>query len=320
MSIAAHVASPRATVAGLVALGVCVLVHGSMHGASPAWVVAPLVALAANLAAAIACNPAFRRDGPLLAFHLALLAVLLLAAAGRLTYLRGQVELAEGEIFTGQLSAVDAGPWHAGGIERLRFVNDGFSIRYAAGLKRAETRNSVRVLGGEREAAAQVIGDNEPLRLGGYRFYTSFNKGFSLVFQWFPADGAPPQRGTVNLPAYPAREAEQALEWTVPGGGPLWTQLQFDAAPLDAARETWFRTPERHRVVLRAAGSRWELAPGQQVRVAGGTLVYEGLSTWMGYNVFYDWTLPWLAAACVAGVAALAWHLARRFVRVAWDA
>jgi cytochrome c biogenesis protein len=320
MNAIARIASPRATLAGLVILALGAVVHGTLREASAAWVVVPLLALAANLAAAIACNPAFRRDGPLLAFHLALLAVLLLAAIGRLTYLRGQVELAEGEIFAGQLTSVDAGPLHANALGDVRFVNDGFSTRYAAGLKRAETRNRLRVFGGEREAREQVIGDNEPLRLAGYRFYTSFNKGYSLVFQWFPASGVAPQRGTVNLPAYPAHEAEQALEWKLPGGPALWTQLEFDQPPLDAARETWFRKPDAHRVVVRVAEQRWELGPGGQARLAGGTLVYEGLTTWMGYNVFYDWTLPWLLAACVAAAAALGWHLARRFTRVAWDA
>lgn len=315
-----RLASTRTTLAGLMALGLAVIVHGSVRDASAAWVAVPLLALAANLAAAIACNAQFRRDGALLAFHLALLAVLLLAALGRLTYLRGQVELAEGEIFAGQLSAIEAGPLHAGALERVRFVNDGFSIRYAPALKRAETRNAIRVFGNARDAQAQVIGDNEPLRVAGYRFYTSFNKGYSLVFHWFPGDGSPPQRGTVNLPAYPAHEAEQALQWTLPGGPSLWTQLQFDTPPLDASRETWFRKPGRHRVVVRIAGERWELEPRQQVRAGGGTLVYEGLSTWMGYNVFYDWTMPWLIAACVAAIGALGWHFGRRFARTAWDA
>ena len=42
---------------------------------------------------------------------------------------------------------------------------------------------------------------------------------------------------------------------------------------------------------------RAELAPGERVAIPGGTLIYERLSTWMGYRVSYNATLPWLLAA-----------------------
>lgn len=313
-------ASTRFTLVALGMLAAGVSWFAFAADASRAWVAAPLIALALNLGAALLVNRAFRADVPLLVFHLSLFAVAALAAAGQLTTFKGQLELAEGQLFGGDLAPAQAGPLHAGVLARVRFVNDGFSIRYAPGLKRAETRNEVRVLGADGRFASRVIGDNEPLQVEGYRFYTTANKGFSLVFQWHPLAG-PPERGGVNLPSYPMNEYRQALEWRLPGEkSAVWTMLHFDRPPLDEQRETWFGKPESHHVVLRVGEQRWELRPGSRVALASGALVYEGLSTWMGYHVFYDWTLPWLLAASVTAVAALAWRFARKFAREPWDA
>lgn len=318
--ILARLASLRLTLAILASLAAGVAVYAAVGTASTLWVSAPLVALSANLCAAIFTRPTFRRNVPLLMFHLALLALVALAAVGQLTFLKGQLELAEGEVFGGQLTAERAGPLHAGSLQSVRFVNDGFTIRYAPGLKRAETRNPVRVFDAEGRVTPLVIGDTEPLILDGYRFYTTANKGFSLVFRWYPRGGLP-ERGTVNLPSYPMNEYRQALEWTLPEGGPsVWTMLHFDNPPLDERSETWFRTPESHHVVLRFADERWELRPGQQIRFDSGHLVYEGIKTWMGYNVFYDWTIPWMLAACLTAILALGWHFARQFARQPWNA
>ena len=318
--IARRLASLKLTLLAMAILGVGVTAYGSQAQPASAWIVGPLALLALNLSAAIATNPAFRRNTPLLVFHLALLALVVLAGVGRLTYYKAQLELAQGEVFSGEVVASQEGPLHGRGLQAVRFVNDGFTIRYAPGVKRAETRNAVRVFDASGAVTEQVIGDNVPLLVGGYRFYTSFNKGFSLVFRWVPGGGEP-QRGTVNLPAYPLHEYRQALEWQVPGGGPaIWTLLHFDRSPLDQASESWFRTPGSHHVVLRLGEARWELVPGQQVRLDGGTLVYEGLTTWMGYNVFYDWTIPWVLAASLLAVGALGWHFARQFRARAWDA
>lgn len=313
-------ASTRFTLGALGALAAGVSWFASAEDASRAWIAAPLALLALNLGAAVFANSAFRANLPLLVFHLALFAIAALAAVGQLTTFKGRLELAEGEQFAGELAEARAGPLHAGELARVRFVNDGFSIRYAPGLRRAETRNPVRALGPEGRLVERVIGDNEPLQAEGYRFYTTANKGFSLVFHWHPRTG-PPERGAVNLPSYPVNEHRQALEWRLPGEArAVWSMLHFDRPPLDEQRETWFGKPETHHVVMRVGDSRWELQPGARVELESGVLAYEGLSTWMGYNVFYDWTLPWLLAASVTAVAALGWHFARKFAREPWDA
>ena len=315
-----RLASLKLTLVLLIALGAGVLAYDPDVAATVWLLVAPLFLGAVNLGAAILVNPVFRRQTALFTFHLALLAIVLLVAMGRLTYLKGELELAEGEAFSGELSRSESGPWHRSRLERAQFVNDGFSIRYEKGVRRAETRNRVRWqddAAGEQQA---VIGDNEPLVRQGYRFYTSFNKGFAPVFTWYPADGSAPRRGTVHLPAYPIHEYRQALDWTLPGTQvALWTMLQFDEVLLDPQQVSQFRLPEKHTLVIRSGDARHELTPGASLTLAQGVLVYERLSTWMGYTVFYDWTLPWLFVACVLAVASLARHFWNKCAAQPWD-
>ena len=312
-------ASLKLTLAVLIALGAGVMLHDPQVGSSVWLITAPLLVGACNLGAAVLVNPVFRRQSALLTFHLALLVIVVLAAAGRLTYLKGELELAQGEVFEGRLTRSEHGPWHRSQLERVRFVNDGYTIGYEEGVRRAETRNVVRWLDDTGREQRSVIGDIEPLVRHGYRFYTSFNKGFAPVFIWHPANGVP-QRGAINLPSYPIHEFGQALEWTLPGTeATLWTMLQFDEVLLDPARKSQFRLPARHTLVVRANGERHELQPGTRLAFPQGVLEYERLSTWMGYTVHSDWTLPWLAAASLLAVVSLGWHFWRLFALQPWD-
>ena len=281
--------------------------------------VLPLSLIALNLGAAVATNGVFRRQTSLLVFHLALIAIILLVAAGHLTYLKGQLELAEGEEFTGDLVAQDAGPFHWWRLDRIRLTNDGFTIEYAAGVKRGPTRNRLRYSLDNGPMQHAVIGDNEPLVLHGYRFYTSFNKGFAPAFLWHPKRGEA-QFGTVHLPAYPMHEYRQAREWTLPGTSTaVWTQLQFDEVILDPDKPSSFRLPQVHTLVLRVGELRAELRPGESLELPEGRLEYRGLRAWMGYTVFSDWTTPWLLAASALAAASLATHFWRKFAARPWN-
>lgn len=279
----------------------------------------PLALLAVNLACAVITNPVFRRQTALLAFHLALIAITLLIAAGRLTYLRGQLELSAGETFDGALTQSDHGPWHWGRIGEASFTNHGFTIDYSPGLQRNETRNTVSWIDASHRVRQAVIGDQQPLALRGYRFYTSPNKGFAPLFTWFGTDGAV-RRGTVHLPSYPINQYAQAQEWSLPDAElKLWVMLDFDEVLLDPKRTSQFRLPQHHKLVLRAGEERRELRPGDRIAFPQGVLVYEGLTTWMGYTVFYDWTMPWLLAACLLAAASLAWHFWKKFAAQPWE-
>lgn len=324
--------------------------------------VVPLTLLAVNLTAAVVTNTSFRRQKGLLIFHLALIAIVLLIATERLTYLRGALELTKGVMFDGNLTTSEAGPLHRWRLKDVKFVQDGFEIDYApgtliqpfgslyqrtkdsglrtqdadlapqsstlspdpkfsdaTGARRGETRNRVHWLDDKDVWHTEVIGDSRPLEILGYHFFTTGNKGYAPLFTWTPAGGAP-ITGNIHLPSYPLNEFKQYLEWTPPGSNlKLWTQLQFDEVIIDPYKASQFRLPERHKIVIRQGDNRYELQPGGQVNLPGGVLVYQELSTWMGYNVDNDWTIGWLFAACGVAMASLAWHFWQKFAARPWQ-
>ncbi len=289
---------------------------------SPAWILAlPFSLFAVNLTAAILVSPAFRRQPGLLVFHLALLALVILLAISRLTYLKGHLEVSDGESFNGELTESESGPLHPWHLEQARFLQKNFTIDYAPGLNRDRTRSQVVWQDEEGNVHKAVIGDHYPLILAGYRFYTTHNKGFAPSFIWYPANGGAPQQGTIHLPSYPAHEYQQALSWNIPGTKhEIWTLLELDEVVLDENRNSEFKPPEKHRLVIRYNDQRRELRPGASVLFEDGRLKYEGLRVWMGYAVFYDWTIPWLLSACVLTVLGMGWHFWRKFAARPWRA
>jgi hypothetical protein len=311
-SMVAHLGSLRSTLAWLALLAAVVLaaqVSGPWWTAGLALV---LAGLGVNLLAAIVVHPAFRRQLPLLVAHLALLALVVLAGVGRLASLDGRFELTEGVPFDGRLIDARSGPWHRDGLQRLGFAQHGFDIAYAPGRKRGATRNRVSWRDDEGTVQHAVIGDHRPLRLDGYRIYTSPNKGFAPLLRWLPERGEA-VAGAVHLPSFPVHELRQSREWPLPDGRTAWVQLQFDETLIDPNAAANFKLPERHRLVLRVGELRAELAPGDRAAIGGGVLVYDGLRTWMGYRITHDFTLPWLLAASLLASLALAWHFVRKF-------
>jgi len=306
-ALIAHFGSLRSTLALFALLAAVVLLRPAR------WPLALVIAaLGVNLLAALVVHPAFRRRLPLLVSHLALLALVLLVALGKLMALDGRFELTEGVPFDGTLIDRDAGPLHVDRLQRLSFRNDGFQIDYAPGRKRGATRNPVTWTGEDGLPQSAVIGDHHPLLLQGHRFYTSPNKGFAPVLRWLPERGEP-QLGAVHLPSFPMHELQQSRAWALPDGREAWVMLRIDEPLIDPQSAAHFSLPREHRLVLRIGAQRAELAPGQSVAVQGGTLVYEGLRTWMGYRVSYDPTLPWLLASSLLAALSLALHYLQKF-------
>ena len=311
-ALVAHFGSMRTTLVGMALLGTAALAGAVDGQAAPLALGAAIGLLSLNLLAALVVHPALRRQLPLLVSHLALLALVVFVALGRMTVLDGHMELTQGVDFDGRLIESSAGRWHHGGLARLAFRHEGFEIDYAPGRKRGATRN--RVVWNDADGAPQaaVIGDHRPLVLDGYRFYTTSNKGFAPLLTWRPRSGAS-VTGAVHLPSFPSQELRQSREWPLPDGRIAWVLLKFDETLIDPNAQAAFKLPDTHRLVVRIDKLRAELAPGERVELEGGTLVYEGLRTWMGYRVSYDWTLPWLLASALLAAFALAWHYTQRF-------
>jgi len=329
MRLLSLLGSLRLTLAGFVFLGAGILIAYFNESHTSPWLTAALLLMAANLLAAILSRPYFRQQKPLLLFHLALLALIALIAVGRLSYFSGQVEVLSGTEFEGQLRIVEEGPWHIRGYDKLRFTNEGFTITYGEGLYRLPTKNQVSWTDGAGQKQQKVIGDDVPLVLDGYRFYTTPNKGFAMVFDWLQP-GRQPVRGAVMLPSYPARALEQANEWHLPGKRePVWTMLQLDKDVLKYDEPGVFVLPEDYRVIVRHGAERQELPAvrggvtsdqPRHVDFPEGRLVFVEMRSWMGYKVTRDPTLPWLLAVAGLAAFALGWHFWRKFAATPWDA
>ncbi len=311
-------ASLRLTVVLIVLLAVAVAFSFD-QGVPATWTLAlPLGAMAVNLLAAVATHPTFRRQTWLLAFHLALIALLLLVATGRLIYLRGTLELSQGEVFAGNLLKSEAGPLHPWRLAAAAFTHDGFEIDYAPGLRRGPTRHPVRWRDEDGRPHRAVIGDQTPLVLHGYRFYTTSNKGFAARVTWRPDRGGA-HSGTLHFPSFPVFEFDQNVDWTLPDTATrIRLSLELPAGLIDAERASTLRPPVRHALKVAYADGELLLQPGQSLRLADGELAYEGLGTWMGYTVHYDPTLPWLLAAALIAVVALSAHFWRKFAARPW--
>ncbi len=303
-------ASLRLTLLGMVSLTTGVLVSYRHAGAGPGWLTVPLGLLAVNLLAALLTNPRFRRHGALMVFHLGLLAVVLLAAVGELAMFQGRLEITEGQAFDpGAVTVSRRGPWHdPDGLGAVAFVQGPFEVHYTPGLVRGRTRSQVRIAlpsGGTRPA---TIGDNTPLVLAGYRLYSTSNKGYSAVLTWLGEDGET-LSGTVHFPSYPLWEWKQLRDWRTPGGTALaLTLLPPSRAPTERA---WVLDSRRARGRLRVhVEDRTQvLRPGESLSLPGGRIRLEDIRMWIGYELFYHPTLPWLFAAALVAVAGLAWHL-----------
>lgn len=303
---------------GLAAAGALAAAYGVNNATQ--LMLPPLGLLSLNLIAAIATRPVFRRDMPLLLFHVALLVLVLLFAAGRLTYFDSTVALTSGTGFDGQLLRDERGPLHRDRLEELRFANEGFTENYPRRGHYTATYNRVRWWDGQGKSHLAEIGDDHPLLLAGYRIYTSRQRGFSPVFHWLGDDGVE-DIGTVQLNDVRLGQFAPANAWQIADGLEAWAMLQLDEAAVAAqpgTRRADLSARELpHVLVLRVGEARHELRPGDSVALASGRLTYVRLESWMGYRITYDPTKPWLVATVLVAIACLLLFYLRRF-RGAW--
>lgn len=301
-------ASLKVTLSGMALLAVAAgLSYGNPED-MPVWVlVVPMALLAVNLSAAIATNPKINQQPGLLIFHVSLLAIMVLAAIGQLTHLDAHLEIVVGTEFTPQqLLEVNAGPLHHGDLQNVHFVQGPFTVEYAAGMQRGLTRSQVKFKDNDGQWIDKTVGDDRPLVLHGYRFYTTYNKGFATLLTWTALDGHT-VTGTVNMPSYPLFEYKQDNRWSPPGSAQeikFW--LQVKTAMRDDAPWVLDGRDASGVLVVSTQGRRVELRPGQSTRINDGELRFDALSMWMGYRLFYDPTIKWLFFVAVTGVLGLA--------------
>jgi len=302
----------------LLAIG-AMLSYGNPLG-TPVWVlVAPMALLAVNLVAAITTNPRINQQPGLLVFHVALLLLLLLATVGRLTHLDAHLELVVGTGFEAdKLLEINAGPLHPGSFDSVHFVQGPYTVEYSPGMQRGLTHSHVKVKTAAGAWEGRIVGDDRPLVMDGYRFYTTFNKGFTSVLTWLPAGGAP-VTGSVNMPSYPLFEYKQDNRWTPHGSNTeikFWLQLKtaMNAEAhwvLDAASSSGV-------LIVTSGDKRYEVRLGEFVDLPQGRLRFEALTMWMGYRLFYDPTIQWLFFVAIMGILGLTHYFWKKINLQPW--
>ena len=269
------------------------------------WIAIPLLVLAVNLLFAMVYNPRIRQNSGLLMFHICLLALVLLAALGQLTSMKGRVEIVQGQAFDSeQVTVVQRGPWHSlQALKQLRFVQGDIQVDYTEGLRRGATRSQLQVNG-----EPFVVGDNRAFFAHGYRFYTTSNKGYAAMLSWFGENGQT-IRGAIHFPSYPLYDWKQDNQWLTPAGQLL--KMKFISALQPEPDTSWMLDSRRAAGMLQvesAAGAIQTLKPGQRITLQGGELEFVEVRMWMGYSIFYNPWLAWFFAASIVGVLGLAWH------------
>lgn len=316
-----RLASHWLALASLVGLALGVVI--SHYGNQPyTWtLVLPLGLMFINLMAAIVTKPALYRQPALLVFHIGLLAVILLASLSRLTYLTGAVMIPVGEAFSGKTLSDDRGPWHPDRLGQLNIINEALDIHYLDG-KRRHIVNRVRWRDESGRELKGEVGDDTPLVITGYRFYTTGNKGFHAQLLWQPPAQTQPVLVKLPFPSYPGQKETQHLEGQLEGvTEPVFIGLQLPEPLIPEKGPGLLHAPKDYHLVVRYQQQRIEIHPGQRVDFLGGhfELAAEGaLGLWMGYQVFYDWTRPWLIASILLAVTALGFYVRNRFFTTPW--
>jgi len=315
-----RLASLKFTLVGMLLLGAGAAVsYGNPVDVSVWVLIVPLALLALNLSAAIVTNPGINRQPGLLLFHVCLLSTVVLAGVGRLTHLDAHLEIAEGQAFSpALLLEVQKGPWHMGDLDKVAFTQGHYTVDYEPQLKRGLTHSTVYLPAPDGSLTPRDVGDDRPLVLERYRFYTTHNKGFSPILTWIPDQGQA-VTGRINMPSYPLFDYKQDNRWTPPGTQQeiqFWLQLD---SGLDVEK-SWVLDGRNSSAVLvvTVGDRREELQKGQEVSLPHGRLRYENLTTWMGYRVFYDPTIQWLFFVTVAGVLGLAHYFWQKLNLQAW--
>jgi len=245
----------------------------------------------------------------LFAFHATLALIVCLLVADDLTSLRGRVEVTEGAAFDTAAAEIEASPLHPWSLDQVAFEQGGFEIRYLPGMKRRETLSSVRVPVKNDEWETVIVGDDTPLVVGKYRFYTTHNKGFAPILTYTSAGGRS-VTGSVHMPSYPLNDYQQGNEWTPPGGAPVSLWLRIEQPVYDPDAVWTFKLPDDPVLVVIEGSIRRELRQGESLRLArGGEIRFEALTTWMGYTIASNLLSTWIMAVAIAAGLSLLAHV-----------
>ena len=167
------------------------------------------------------------------------------------------------------------------------FVQQQITVNYGPHMTRGRTNSNLLLQDGTKVS----VGDDIPLLTDRYRFYTTSNKGFAVLFTWANDKGY--VQGAVHLPSFPMRYDAQVNHWNLPDGTLI--EVAFPEMYPDETR-AWRldrnNAPEEIEVWI--GGERNSIVPGEVLTLSGGTLRLDEIKMWMGYEIRYEPVLPWL--------------------------
>ena len=307
-------ASLKLTLVGLAALIVNAFAVSQWPDTAIPWLVLPLSVLAINLLAALIVRHAFRQQAALLLFHIGLLAVLLMVTAGVLVRFDGRVEVVEGAAFDAAgVTARGTGWLHPNRLQQVRFTQGPMEVHYLSGLQRDTTHSRITLARTDGSEVPRDIGDRQGFTSHGYRFTTTFNKGYSVLVLWHDMDGRQ-SLGAVNFPSFPEFDWKQTNDWTTPSGETLTFELKLaERVPEDEPWTLGSREVSYEVGISGSAHAEKTIGPGQSTTATGGEITIVDLRLWMGYRIDYNPLLPWLLTAAFLSLGALAVHMAQKF-------
>jgi cytochrome c biogenesis protein len=266
------------------------------------------------LLAALLVRHAFRQQAALLLFHVGLLAVLMLVAAGVLMRFDGSVEVVEGTAFDPAVVTPRGTGWlHPDRLDRVHFTQGPLEVTYLSGLRRDATHSRVLVSQADGTEVRRDIGDREGFTSNGYRFMTTFNKGYAVLVLWRDTEGRE-ALGTVNFPSFPEFEWKQTNDWATPAGQSLTVELKLAEHAREESAWTLSSRGADYEVGFSGATlAATTVKPGEPVAVKGGEITVVDLRLWMGYRIDYNPLLPWLLTAAFLSLGALGVHMAQKF-------
>ncbi|MCF6253390.1 MAG: hypothetical protein L3J38_01420 [Thiomicrorhabdus sp.] len=295
--------------------------HFTEHRLKDWLITIPLLLLAFNLMTALLTNKIFRIHGWLLLFHVGLLLLLLLIGISQITKLIGSVEVTNGSVYDQSTAQWQQGVFHRNRLDQLKFKLENFIINYAPShgtVVRQDTLAYLTWLDEEGEVKKGIVGDKVPLNVYGYKLYTTHNKGFAPMFKWHPKEGFSSE-GSVHFPAWPEHEFNQINDLQIPNTPyEIWLNLKFIDPIFSITEPSVFRIPNDFTLIARVDEQRYELQPGDFIEFKTGRLEFLGLNTWLGFQIFYDWSLPWILAAALLGLFGLAGHFRQKFAPTPW--
>ncbi len=282
-------------------------IYGLVHTAN--WMVLPIALVLANLLAALATNAKLKSQPMLFAFHAALVALVGTIGLDRLNSMSGRVEVTEGSMFDASTVTAQAGLLHRLRLDEVKFLQGQFEITYAPGMKRRRTESIIRIPQQDGSWNEVRVGDDTPLIFGDYRFYTTRHKGYAPILTYVNESGAA-KTGAIHLPSYPMHDNNQGQTWTPPGTKrPLKVWLHIPEPVFEEDKAWKFAKPANTRLVVIDGEQRHELQLGEIAALGSAQIRYDGLRSWMGYNIVGQSMTHWIAAAAFIACLTLLAHV-----------